>query len=85
MRTQGVYSYQEYHPGYGAGDGTLKDMSTCVLVEMDELQKNMIIFRDLENMMHVLLFSISNYFRKFSLEYKRQHNNIQKVADGLLL
>ena len=21
MRTQGVYSYQEYHPGYGAGDG----------------------------------------------------------------
>ena len=21
MRTQGVYSNQEYHPGYGAGDG----------------------------------------------------------------
>ena len=38
---------------------------------------NYVIAESLGTIENVLLFSISNYFRKFSLEYKRQHGNIE--------
>lgn len=38
---------------------------------------NYVIAETLGTIENVLLFSISNYFRKFSLEYKRQHDNVE--------
>ena len=41
--------------------------------EYSKLHQNYIIAETLDVIEHVLLFSISNYFRKFSLEYKDYH------------
>lgn len=63
--------YKEKHPysGVWVGNNKLAD----VYIKESKLHKNYIIAETLGVIENVLLFSISNYFRKFSLEYKEFH------------
>lgn len=63
--------YKEKHPysGIWVGNNKLAD----VYIKDSKLHKNYIIAETLGVIENVLLFSISNYFRKFSLEYKEFH------------
>lgn len=63
--------YKEKHPSTGVwvGNNKLADYYN----KDSKLHKNYIIAETLGVIENVLLFSISNYFRKFSLEYKQFH------------
>ena len=63
--------YKEKHPNTGVwvGNNKLAD----VYYKDSKKHKNYIIAETLGVIENVLLFSISNYFRKFSLEYKEFH------------
>ncbi len=60
--------YKEKHPETGVWSGKFKvaDRYDC----NSKYHKNLIIAESLSVIENVLLFSISNYFRKFSMEYK---------------
>ena len=64
--------YKKEHKYSGVWIGRLK--MADVYNESSRDHKNYIIAETLGVIENVLLFSISNYFRKFSLEYKRVHN-----------
>ena len=64
--------HKEKHPNTGVWSGRYK-----VAEHYDSgnlYHQNLVIAESLSVIENVLLFSISNYFRKFSLEYKAFHN-----------
>ena len=63
--------YKESNPETGVWVGNMKLADTYN--KKSKLHKNYIIAETLGVIENVLLFSISNYFRKFSLEYKNVH------------
>lgn len=67
--------YKENNPETGVWLGKVKYAD--VYEKNNPYHLNYVIAESLGTIENVLLFSISNYFRKFSLEYKRQHNNIE--------
>lgn len=64
--------YKEKHPQTGVWLGRVQIDATYD--PKNQYHKNYVIAETLSTIENVLLFSISNYFRKFSLEYKAQHN-----------
>ena len=67
--------YKENNPETGVWLGKVKYADTYE--KGNDFHLNYVIAESLGTIENVLLFSISNYFRKFSLEYKRQHGNIE--------
>jgi hypothetical protein len=67
--------YKEENPETGVWLGRVKYAD--VYDKNNPYHLNYVIAESLGTIENVLLFSISNYFRKFSLEYKRQHDNIE--------
>lgn len=67
--------YKENNPETGVWLGKVKYAD--VYEKNNPYHLNYVIAESLGIIENVLLFSISNYFRKFSLEYKRQHNNVE--------
>lgn len=65
-------SYKEKNPNTGVWSGQYK--VSDVYNKNSKYHKNLVIAESLSVIENVLLFSISNYFRKFSLEYKAIHN-----------
>lgn len=65
-------SYKEKNPNTGVWSGQYK--VSDVYNKNSKYHKNLVIAESLSVIENVLLFSISNYFRKFSLEYKSIHN-----------
>lgn len=65
-------SYKERNPNTGVWSGNYKVADTYNLES--KYHKNLVIAESLSVIENVLLFSISNYFRKISLEYKAIHN-----------
>jgi len=63
--------YKEDHPNTGVWVGNMK--MDDIYNKNSKSHKNYIIAETLGVIENVLLFSISNYFRKFSLEYKDVH------------
>lgn len=63
--------YKEQHPETGVWIG--KHKICDYYVKTSKAHKNYIIAETLGVIENILLFSISNYFRKFSLEYKEYH------------
>jgi len=63
--------YKENNPNTGVWVGNMK--LADIYNKNSKLHKNYIIAETLGVIENVLLFSISNYFRKFSLEYKNVH------------
>ncbi len=63
--------YKLEHPSTGVWIGKAK-ISDYYKGSMDE--QNYVIAETLSVIENVLLFTIANYFRKFSIEYKKQHN-----------
>lgn len=64
--------YKERHPETGVWSGHYKVAERYN--SGSKKHKNLVIAEALSVIENVLLFSISNYFRKFSLEYKSFHN-----------
>lgn len=65
-------SYKEKNPNTGVWSGQYK--VSDIYNKNSKYHKNLVIAESLSVIENVLLFSISNYFRKFSLEYKAIHN-----------
>lgn len=65
-------SYKEKNPNTGVWSGQYK--VSDVYNKNSKYHKNLVIAESLSVIENVLLFSISNYFRKFSFEYKAIHN-----------
>lgn len=65
-------SYKAKHPKDGVWLSGVKYFDTYD--KNSDLHKNYVIADSLEVIENVLLFTISNYFRKVSLEYKKFHN-----------
>lgn len=63
--------YKENNPNTGVWVGNMK--LADIYNKNSKLHKNYIIAETLGVIENVLLFSISNYFKKFSLEYKNVH------------
>lgn len=64
--------HKEKHPETGVWSGHYRVAS--IYDHNSKYHKNLVIAESLSVIENVLLFSISNYFRKFSLEYKAFHN-----------
>lgn len=64
--------YKEKHPQTGVWLGRVQ--IDAIYNPKNQYHKNYVIAETLSTIENVLLFSISNYFRKFSLEYKAQHD-----------
>ena len=67
--------YKENNPETGVWLGKVKYADTYE--KGNDYHLNYVIAESLGTIENVLLFSISNYFRKFSLEYKKQHGDIE--------
>ena len=65
-------SYKEKNPNTGVWSGKYKVADRYN--SKSKYHKNLVIAESLSVIENVLLFSISNYFRKISLEYKAIHN-----------
>lgn len=64
--------YKENNPDTGVWSGKYKVADQYNPIS--KYHKNLVIAESLSTIENVLLFSISNYFRKFSLEYKLYHH-----------
>ena len=69
----GAIKYKEDHPetGIWANNWKIEEFYN----KNDPKHKNLIIADTLNTIENVILFSVANYFREFSTEYKLQHDN----------
>lgn len=65
--------YKEQHPDTGiwANNWKIEDYYN----RYDPKHKNLVIADTLNTIENIILFSVANYFREFSAEYKKQHGN----------
>lgn len=65
--------YKEQHPDTGiwANNWKIEDYYN----RHDPKHKNLVIADTLNTIENIILFSVANYFREFSTEYKKQHGN----------
>lgn len=68
---QSALTHKKNHPNEGIWSGRFQ--IERYYNDRDAFHKNYVIAETLDVIENVILFSISNYFRKFSLEYKRIH------------
>jgi hypothetical protein len=69
----GAIKYKEEHPetGIWTNNWRIEDFYN----KDDPKHKNLVIADTLNTIENVILFSVANYFREFSTEYKLQHGN----------
>lgn len=71
---QEAIRYKEQYPetGIWANNWKIEEYYN----RFDQKHKNLVIADTLNTIENVILFSVANYFREFSTEYKKQHGNV---------
>lgn len=71
---QEAIRYKEQYPetGIWANNWKIEEYYN----RFDQKHKNLVIADTLNTIENVILFSVANYFREFSTEYKKQHDNV---------